>query len=189
MFVITVIPFDSHSDMFLSRSSMFVAPKYMTGVKLFVDANSWTVFIGDGIDFPVANQLSESATQNPLSMWLMIANFSVWIMLSISVYSMLFTSRCSLTMSLFGLVWLLAGVSSKFISENVGVSVNKGTLPNTGIESPDGVSMSKSSGRGNVSVSKSSIGGISAIAAFGVGMFCIIGCMVADTGTGVCSIS
>lgn len=73
MSVMTVIPTLFHSFICLSKSNMFVAPRYIAGF------NSWSwaywiiCLIGDGRALPDANQFSESITQKSGSVWHMIA--------------------------------------------------------------------------------------------------------------------
>ena len=81
--VITIIPSDSHCGINVSISNMFSVPRYITGVKPRSDAMDLICAIGDGRDFPVANQLSSSITQKSGSVCEIIAYLSVIIMSSI----------------------------------------------------------------------------------------------------------
>lgn len=93
MSVITFIPLDSHSGINVSRSRIFCAPRYNTGVTLCSFAAAITDTIGEGLVLPVANQLSGSATQKSLSICAIIAYLSVMIISFIVVKSMLFDFR------------------------------------------------------------------------------------------------
>ncbi len=85
----TVMPSDVQLVIWFSISRIFVAAKYIIGVNLFFSADCFTNFIGDGIVFPAANQLSVSVTQKSVLLCVIIANLSVRMMSSTSLYGIL----------------------------------------------------------------------------------------------------
>lgn len=58
------MPEDSHSGCSFSKSIMFVAARYNTGVRFSDSDIDFNRLIGDGRTAPDANQLSVSVTQN-----------------------------------------------------------------------------------------------------------------------------
>ena len=156
--VITVMPADSHSARRVSRSRIFVCPRYNTGCKFWAWAIFVSAVIGDGFCFPAANHVSMSAIQKSGSSCVAIAIVGVSMMLSwvshfIPCDSMYLTTGFVLLSVAFvgcGVASLAdVGVSSKFISENVGVSIGKSISPYMPMpSSSDGVS--KSVGNGSV---------------------------------------
>ena len=87
------MPLDSHSGIRVSKSRMFCAPRYNTGVTLCSFAMATTDAIGDGLVLPVANQLSGSVTQKSLSVCAIIACLSVIIISFVVVKSVPFDFR------------------------------------------------------------------------------------------------
>lgn len=137
------MPLDSHSGINVSKSRMFCAPRYNTGVTLCSVATVVTALIGDGFVLPVANQLSGSVTQKSLSMCAMIANLSVNITSPSVVNSRPVVFRCWI-ISWFGVALGdkgVSGVLSKFMSAKTGISGNESSND-----------MSKSVGNGKSSV-------------------------------------
>lgn len=63
----TDMPIVVHNSVFLSRSIMLVAPRYITGIKFLDFAMSRICFIGDRRFSPAANHVSSSAIQNSVS--------------------------------------------------------------------------------------------------------------------------
>lgn len=121
----TVIPSDSHFEIMLSKSRMFVDARYIAGVMLCSCAIAVTVFIGDGWLLPVANQLSSSGAQKSSSSCVMMACVSVITTLSMMVNATPWLFRCSINL-LLGVVFFGVG-SSKFIDVNTGASGNVAT--------------------------------------------------------------
>ena len=169
------MPADSHSARRVSRSRIFVCPRYNTGCKFWAWAIFVSAVIGDSFCLPAANHVSMSAIQKSGSSCVAIAIVGVSMMLSwvshfIPCDSMyLMTGFVLLSVAFVGCGVASSadvGVSSKFISENVGVSIGKSISPYMPMpSSSDGVS--KSVGNGSVP---------------GVGVV-VLGCVFA-TGTG-----
>ena len=83
----TDMPSNSHCDVNVSMSMIFVSARYKTGFTLFCSATDFTAKTGDGFDFPVANHCSLSHTQKSESSCTAIACVFVTIISSITVYS------------------------------------------------------------------------------------------------------
>lgn len=149
------IPIDSHVGRNLSKSIMFVAPRYSVGINFRSVAIFVTRAIGDSICLPVANQNSSSHTQKSSSVCDAMACLSVMIMSSIISCFLPIESRCSD----IGLVGVVFGVSPNVMSVNVGVDISaKSDIDK--FESDSVGVMSKSDGNG-ISSSSGSVGVIS----------------------------
>lgn len=89
----TDMPMVVHNSVFLSRSIMLVAPRYITGIRFLDFAISRIWVIGDRRFSPAANHVSSSAIQNSGSVCVAITCLSV-IIKSFSVSNgILFASR------------------------------------------------------------------------------------------------
>ena len=170
------IPSDSHSGCSFSKSIMFVAAKYNTGVRFSDSDIDFRRLIGDGRTAPDANQLSVSATQKfgsecVVITWVGVITNSSCVVYSVPVVVRWFIiSELSTNVSKLDSGVLDSGVGSdsvsgvsKFISVNVGKSVNTGDS--------SGISMSKSVGKGSVS------GSVFWEEMLGVSVACIAGCL------------
>lgn len=131
---------------------MFVDFIYNTGVRFLESATDSNDFIGDGRVMPDANQLSGSVTQNSGLVWVAITCVSVKIKSSITEYDIPLVDRYCVTADVSQVIgvatwsgWgrVSSGAESKFISENVGMSENVGTVSD--------MSRSKSTGNGSAS--------------------------------------
>ena len=145
------IPSDSHSGTNLSRSIMFVAARYNTGLRFVVSAIDVNSRIGDGRTIPLANQFSVSVTQKFVSLCTAIAWVSVMTRFS-RISNLIFCDVKYSVMSMLGdgtfsdwggLSFNSDGSESNVRSVNVGMDVNSGAT--------SGISMSKSDGIGSVS--------------------------------------
>lgn len=144
----TVMPLFFHWVHRISKSIIFFCPRYNTGRRPRSVPAASTASAGDGFCFPAANHVSLSATQKSGSLCAAIASRDVNMILSVTVNSVPFLDKYSVTgVKSFsgssvgdGCGW--SGGVSKSMSENTGVK--------EGIsDSSDCVLISKSDGNGN----------------------------------------
>ena len=152
--MITRTPADSHLVRTVSRSNIFVVPRYNTAVRSVDAVWDFNAAIGDGRVRPSANHVSSSAIQKSGSSCVAIAMVSVNIM-SPSIVNSMPASRNTFVIAVSDVASGAAGVgdASNVISEKVGMV----GIDVTGMESPPNTSspISKSVGIGKSSAAVS----------------------------------
>lgn len=93
----TVMPLFFHWVHRISKSIIFFCPRYNTGRRPCSVPAASTASAGDGFCFPAANHVSLSATQKSGSLCAAIASRDVNIILSVTVNSVPFLDKYSVT--------------------------------------------------------------------------------------------
>lgn len=155
--VITFIPASSQSFILVSKSRIFVDPRYKIGGKFVSDDLVISSSIGDGFCLPDANHVFSSAIQKSLLLCAAITSWLVRIKLPCIMKSLFFSVRYSITgfksseISEFGVMDGLATSSCLFESSSKSISENTGVKEGTSeyIGGSFSGDISKSLGRGS----------------------------------------